>query len=160
MKRIGTLLSIGILILGLCAGLCAPVLAQETPPGAPPAPPRTGAEQGTAPGGPGMMGKGMMDRNMMQMCMPMMNRMTGQMLAVSEMMQILKETLQIERRIIQGVSAAERKSLAADIERNLDRLNRMMNQFRGAMMGGPPTGAPMAPGIVEPVTPPKNPHAH
>lgn len=104
------------------------------------APPNAG--QMKMPGDTGQ--KGMMQDGMMQMCAPMMMQMMGRNMMIRDMLQVMKESLQTQQKIVEGVSAGEREALAAELGRNIQKLERMMDEMRAAMMHDPPkpAGAP------------------
>lgn len=95
-----------------------------------------------APGQPGGM---MMNGDMMQMCEPMMRRMMEQAIITRDMMQLVKEVVQIEQRIVKGLNAAEREQVLAELDQKLKRIDQMMSEMRAVMMKAQPSPAP-APG--------------
>ncbi len=128
-----------LLMVFLCSGVfaqgtpCANMSAGQQIPG-------QESQQGAAGG---MMMKG----DMMQMCAPMMKQMMGQAIMTRDMMQLMKEVIQVEQKIIKGLSARESKEVLADLDQKLQRLDRMMDDMRTGMMQGPPLPAsPQGPG--------------
>lgn len=118
--------------------------------------------------GPGMgmgMGKGMDMGNMQMMCMPMMQRMMGHALLADDIMQIMKETLEIEQKILQGVTAKEKKALVSEIQKKVARIDQMKMQLRNMMMKpaapGPSSGMNQpGTGQMPGKTPEKDEHGH
>jgi hypothetical protein len=136
-------------------------LAQQAP-GAPGA-----SGQSAGPGmGMGMgMGNGMDMSNMQMMCMPMMQQMVGHALLADDIMQIMKETLEIEQKIVQGVTAKERKALTSEIQKKIARIDQMKMQLRNMMMKpatpGPSSGTDQpGTGPKPEMTPKADPHGH
>lgn len=93
------------------------------------------------PAGPGMgmgmgmgMGKGMDMGNMQMMCMPMMQQMVGHALLADDIMQMMKEILEIEQKIVQGVTAQEKKALVSEIQKKIARVDQMKMQLRNMFM--------------------------
>jgi hypothetical protein len=88
---------------------------------------------------------GMMKGDMMQMCEPMMKHMMGQAIMTRDMLQLVKEVIQVEQKIVKGLNARERKQALADLDEKLKRIDRMMDDMRkGMMQGPPPATAPQA----------------
>lgn len=122
-----------ILIVALLSALlCSGAFAQDTPCPNVPAGPKTPGQQVQTGG-------------MMQMCAPMMKHMMGQAVMTRDLMQLLKEVIQVEQKIVKGVSARERKPLLADLDEKLKRIDKIMDDMRkGIMQGPPPASAPPA----------------
>lgn len=121
--------------------ICPCVFAQDIPCAAMPA---GGQEPGQIPAQQGQAGM-MMKGDMMQMCAPMMKQMMGQAIITSEMMQLMKEVIQVEQKMVKGLSAKERKQVLADLDEKLKRLDRMMDDMRRGMMQVSPPGASTGP---------------
>lgn len=92
----------------------------------------------------GMMMKG----DMMQMCGPMMR----QAIITRDLMQLMKEVIQIEQKIAKGLNAGERKQVLAELDQMLERIDQIMNDMTAGMMKAPPSPAP-APGQGAPQRP-------
>jgi len=132
--------------------LCSSVFSQNTPCANMPAG-RQGSEQmqgrqpdqmspQQTPAG-GMMMKG----DMMQMCAPMMKHMMGQTIVTRDIMQLMKEIIQVEQKIVRGLNAKERKQVLAELDQKLEKLDRMMDDMRSGMMQGQqPSASPQSPG--------------
>lgn len=132
--------------------LCSSVFAQDTPCANMPAGRQgPGQMQGRQPGlmspqqtpAGGMMMKG----DMMQMCAPMMKHMMGQTIMTRDIMQLMKEIIQVEQKIVRGLDAQERKQVLAELDLKLRRIDRMMDDMRSGMMQDPqPPVSPRVPG--------------
>ncbi len=143
---------LGTLILVLS---CSGVFAQDTPctnmPVGGQAPGQMPVQQGQAGG---MMMKG----DMMQMCAPMMTQMVGQAIMTRDIMQLMKEVIQVEQKIVKGLNARERKQVLANLDEKLKRIDQMMSDMRTGMMKTSPCPVP-APGQGVPQQNPPG-HAH
>lgn len=96
----------------------------------------------------GQAGGMMIKDDMMQMCAPMMKQMMGQAIMTRDLMQLMKEVIQVEQKIVKGLNAGERKQMLADLDEKLTRIDKMMDDMRRGMIQGPtpatvpPAGAP------------------
>ncbi len=143
---------LGTLILVLS---CSGVFAQDTPCANMPA---GGQAPGQMPVQQGQAGGTMMKGDMMQMCAPMMKQMMGQAIMTRDIMQLMKEVIQVEQKIVKGLNARERKQVLADLDEKLKRIDQMMSDMRTGMMKVPPCPVP-APGQGVPQQNPPG-HAH
>jgi hypothetical protein len=87
----------------------------------------------------------------------MMKQMMGQVIITRDLMQLLKEVILVEQKIVQGLNAKERKQVLADLDQKLKRIDRMMDDMRTGIMQGPPPALPPQGGAPR-QTPPG--HAH
>jgi hypothetical protein len=89
-----------------------------------------------------MQGQGMMQGGqqmpMMQMCMPMMQHMMGQNLLAKDMMYMMTDIMKMQKKIISGVNPSEKKEMLKELDKMMDRMDRMMSDMRCSckMMGG------------------------
>jgi hypothetical protein len=62
-------------------------------------------------------------------------------------MQLMKEIIQVEQKIVRGLNSKERKQVLAELDLKLKRIDRMMDDMRSGMMQDPqPPASPQVPG--------------
>ncbi len=69
----------------------------------------------------GMMGEGMM---------PVM----GQGILMQDMMHMMMDMMKMQKKMLKGVTPAEKKEMMTDMDKMMDRMERMMSDMRGMMM--------------------------
>lgn len=110
---------------------------------APAAPMQTQAQPGAQQG---------MMKCPMQMC-PMMKQITAQANLSREILQLLKETAQVQQRLVKGrMDKAQRKALLVELDKRIQKLDKMMNDMKAGSMqpaqqgaGGSTEKAPASP---------------
>ena len=82
-----------------------------------------------------MQGQGMMQGGQQ---MPMMQHMMGQNLLAKDMMYMMTDIMKMQKKIISGVNPSEKKEMLKELDKMMDRMDRMMSDMRCSckMMGG------------------------
>ena len=82
-----------------------------------------------------MQGQGMMQGGQQ---MPMMQQMMGQNLLAKDMMYMMTDIMKMQKKIISGVNPSEKKEMLKELDKMMDRMDRMMSDMRCSckMMGG------------------------
>ncbi len=86
-----------------------------------------------------MMHGGQQMQGMMGMCPKMCStagRMMGHGMIVRDMMQVMSDMIKVQQKMIRGLSPVEKREMSKDMERMLDKIERMMAETRGMMMRG------------------------
>lgn len=95
----------------------------------------------------GMAGDG---QQMTSMCQSMMPHMMEKMLAIQEMTHMMKDMMRIQEQLLRGASKQERKKMAGELSRMIERMDRMLTDMQSMpcmmhqgmpmkdMMGAPP----------------------
>ncbi len=78
----------------------------------------------------GMMGQGMMQGGQMQM----MQHMMGHGMMMKEMMHMMKDIMRIQDRLMAGVTDEDKKSMRLEINRMMERMDKMITDMQGMMM--------------------------
>ena len=80
------------------------------------------------------MGQGMM----MDTCqhMPMMQHMMKNKMMMQEMMGVMKDTLKMQQKIVEGVKSAEKKEMVNELSRMMDKVDVMMSEMKEMMKPG------------------------
>jgi hypothetical protein len=78
----------------------------------------------------GEMKQGMMDEGMM----PMMKQMMRQGMMMQDMMQMMMDMMKMQKRMMMDVSSSEKKEMMMDMDKMVDRMEKMMSDMRGIMM--------------------------
>ena len=90
-------------------------------------------EGGPKEGQEGRMGHGMM---MGGEQMPMMEHMKAHGMMMGEMMDMMKDIIQMQKRIVAGVKAAEKKELEKELSAMLEKMEKMTSGMKGMMSQG------------------------
>jgi hypothetical protein len=82
-----------------------------------------------------MQGQGMMQGGQQ---MPMMQHMMGQNLLAKDMMYMMTDIMKMQKKIISGINPSEKKEMLKELDKMMDRMDRMMSDMRCSckMMGG------------------------
>jgi hypothetical protein len=75
---------------------------------------------------------------MMETCqhMPMMQHMMKNKTMVQEMMGMMKDTLKMQQKIVEGVKSAEKKEMVKELSRMMDKVDVMMSVMKDMMKPG------------------------
>lgn len=86
----------------------------------------------------GQTGHGMMkgEGHEMPMCAPMMEHMKGHGMMMQDMMQMMTDVVQMQRKIVEGVKPAEKKALLNELSGMTARMEKMMSGMKGMMSEG------------------------
>jgi hypothetical protein len=89
-------------------------------------------------GGPKEGQEGRMDHGMMMggEQMPMMEHMKAHGMMMGEMMDMMKDIIQMQKRIVAGVKAAEKKELEKELSAMLEKMEKMTSGMKGMMSQG------------------------
>jgi hypothetical protein len=79
-------------------------------------------------------GQGMMTETCQHM--PMMQHMMKNKMMMQEMMGIIKDTLKMQQKMLEGVKSAEKKEMAKDLSRMMDKVDLMMSETKNMMKSG------------------------
>ncbi len=83
----------------------------------------------------GMMGEGH-QIPMRQMCMQHMQHMMGHGMMVRDMQQIIIDMMKVQKKIIGGMKPSEKNEMLREMDRMMDRMEKIMSDMRGMTMKG------------------------
>lgn len=94
--------------------------------------------------------------------MPMMQHMMGHGMMMQGMMHMMKDMMKMQERMIGGASDEDKKMMRQELNRMVERMDKMMTDMQGmmmkCMMGMSPAELPKAPSKEEPKKPQEHKH--
>jgi hypothetical protein len=82
----------------------------------------------------GMMGEGMKMQGMPMM--PMCQQMMGQGIIMRDMMHLMMDIMKTQQRIIRGIRHDDKRDIIAELDKMMERMDKMMSDSRCPMMKG------------------------